>query len=254
MFNNSSDQARKKLYDEYEDSLFRLVMNDVAEKEGKLLLEENEKLKNNQEYVPSPESIKKFSNQLNTYFKEHKSTNRRHTFKALNKVAVAMLAVFLVFSTAMLTVQAFRIDVLNFLISIEPKYTSFQLDDNESASSKSLVVNWTNAYVPTYIPKGYEVGNISYSEPLKTLTFNNKQDEKAFIVYSEYDSSNNVEVDTENASLVETIKVNGYNGTLVSKNSIVTVAWEMDNHMFTVQTQEGTGEAIKIAEDVKFIK
>jgi hypothetical protein len=254
MSNNSSDQARKKLYDEYEDSLFRLVMNDVAEKEGKLLLEEKEKLKNEPEYVAFPELIRKFSNQLNTYFKEHKSTNRRHTFKTLNRVAVAMLAVFLVFSAAMLTVQAFRIDVMNFLISIEPKYTSFQLNDNESDRSKSLVVNWTNAYVPTYIPKGYEVDSTSYSDSLKKLAFNNKQDETLFIVYSEYDSSNNVEIDTENASLVKTVKINGHHGTLVVKNSIVTVAWEIDNHMFTVQTQVGVDETIKIAEKVKFIK
>jgi len=154
-----------------------------------------------------------------------------------------------------LTVQAFRIDVLNFLISIEPKYTSFQLNDNESAaSSKSLVVNWTNAYVPTYIPKGYEVDSISYSDSLKKLALNNKQDETLFIVYSEYDSSNNVEIDTENASLVKTVKINGHHGTLVVKNSIVTVAWEIDNHMFTVQTQVGVDETIKIAENVKFIK
>ena len=42
--NNDPEQIRGKLYQEYEDSLFRLVIHDAAEKEGKLLLEEKEML------------------------------------------------------------------------------------------------------------------------------------------------------------------------------------------------------------------
>ncbi len=49
MPDNSPEQIRKKLYEEYEDSLFKLVMHDAAEKEGKLFLEEKEKLKNDLE-------------------------------------------------------------------------------------------------------------------------------------------------------------------------------------------------------------
>jgi len=49
MPNNSPEQTRKKLYEAYEDSLFQLVMHDAAEKEGRLFLEEKEKLKNDPE-------------------------------------------------------------------------------------------------------------------------------------------------------------------------------------------------------------
>lgn len=255
MLNNSSDQTRKKLYDEYEESLFRLVMSDVAEKEGRLLLEENEELKNDPEYMPTADSIKKFSNQLNAHLKKHMPyTKKWPVFKMLNRVAVAMLAVFIVFSTTMLTVHAFRIKVLDFLINIEPKYTSFQLEDNNSASSGGMVVNWTNSYVPTYIPEGYEVSSISNSDSFKKLAFQNKQNKDLIIIYSEYNLSNSVVVDTENASLVETVKINGFNGTLVEKNSMVTVTWETDSHMFVIQTQISPTESIKMAEGVKFIK
>ncbi len=61
MPNNSLDQVRKKLYEEYEDSLFKLIMHDAAEKEGRLFLEEKEKLKNDPKFMPSRAAIKKFN-------------------------------------------------------------------------------------------------------------------------------------------------------------------------------------------------
>ena len=36
---------RERLLEEYEDSLFALIMDEFAEEEGKRLLEENERLK-----------------------------------------------------------------------------------------------------------------------------------------------------------------------------------------------------------------
>ncbi len=61
MPNNSSKTAREKLYEEYEDILFKLVINDAAEKEGKLFLEENERLKNDSDFQPTKEVYEKFS-------------------------------------------------------------------------------------------------------------------------------------------------------------------------------------------------
>lgn len=77
MPNNSPDQIRKKLFEEYEDSLFKLVMHDAAEKEGKLFLEEKEKLKNNPEFASSKETIQKFSLQVDTRLKKAKTYSAR---------------------------------------------------------------------------------------------------------------------------------------------------------------------------------
>lgn len=254
MPNNSSDGI-KKLNEEHEDSLFRLVMNNAAEKEGKLLFEENEQLKSNPDYLPSQEDTERFTGLLDSHLKKAKKFNKdRRLSRVLNKAAVVMLVVVIAFSTAMVTVQAFRIQVLNFLINMKPKYTSLQLTENDSnQTSEKMIVNWTNTYVPTYISDGYEVSSISYSDSIKMIKLNRK-DDSSTIIYTEYNSSNSIAVDTENASLVKTIKINGLDGTLSVKNSVTAVAWKMDNHLFTVQGQICTDEAIKIAEGVKFIK
>lgn len=256
MSSNGSNEI-KILNDTYEDGVFRLVMNNVAEKEGKLLYEENELLKSNPEYMPSQEEIKKFSRLLDSRLKKANQKHRSlRLSKMINKVAVAVLAITILFSTAMVTVQAFRVQVLNFLISVESKYTSYQLSGSKGndKNNAGLTVSWTNAYVPTYVPEDYEVTSISSSDSLKKIIFSNKKDEALYIVYCEYTSSNSIAVDTENASLVKKIKINGEDGTLSAKDTTVTVAWKIDEHLFAIQGSLSTDEAVKLAESVKYNK
>ncbi|MCY1713526.1 DUF4367 domain-containing protein [Caproiciproducens galactitolivorans] len=256
MLDSGRDQIHKKLYEDYEDSLFKLILFEAAEKEGKLFLKENEQLKNDPAFLPSAEEENRFKKLLNHHI--HKVRNhpkRKMICNFANKVAVAVLAVVFVFTGAILTVQAFRTDVLNFLISIEPKYTSIQLNESENETKdENLTVNWKNAYVPTYIPAGFEADNLYYSDSLKTITFHQKNSEKKFIAYSEYDASNDVELDTENASLIKLVQIQGHKGTLVIKNSITTVSWEMDKHIFTINGNVDGDEIVKMAENVNFIK
>ena len=255
MPNNSSEQIREKLYEEYEDSLFRLVMHDAADKEGKIFLEEKEKLKNDPDSLPSEETFQRFSQQLDTQLKKPKAyAARRRILKALNRSAVAMLVVFILLFATVASVQAWRVRVLNYLMDIQPKYTSFQLKESNSGSgSGSPVVNWTKAYVPTYIPDGYKVSNISSSKPLKKIVFESEQDKDSFIIYTELSEANSPAVDTENASVFKTISINGHEGTLVVKNSIITIVWQMDNSLFTVQAPTSEDTVLKIAEGVKYV-
>jgi len=152
----------------------------------------------------------------------------------------------------MVTVQAFRLSVLNFLISIEPKYTSYELqDDDQSGDNEKLIVNWTNSYVPGYMPEGYEVTEMSSSGSLKKIVLENA--DSCRIIYTEYESESSLSIDTEDASLIKTIMINGHDGTVSTKDSTTTIVWKMDGHLFVVQGQISTDEAIKIAENVKFI-
>ncbi|MCB8818102.1 DUF4367 domain-containing protein [Desulfosporosinus shakirovi] len=253
MPNNSSEQIRKKLYEEYEDSMFRLVMHDAAEKEGKLFLAEKEKLRNAPESLPSEETFKRFSKQLEGQLKKHKAyARRRRMFKALNKIAVAMLAVIVILFTTVVTVQAVRVRALNFLMDIQPKYTSFQLKESDSGSDNGgSVVGWTNAYVPTYIPDGYKVSNSSNGKLLKKIEFKNQQG--SLITYTELSEGSSPALDTENASDFETVSINGHKGTLAVKNSLVTIIWEMNNGMFMIRAQTSKDTAMKMAEGVKYV-
>ncbi len=252
MPNNNREQVRKKLYEEYEDSLFRLVMHDVAAKEGQLFLEEAEKLRNDPEFQPSQQEVQKFSRQVNAHFKKTKAYARRiRAWQVLNKAAIAMLIVLLILGTTVMTVQAVRVRVLNFLVDIQQEYTSFQLKDSSSGSKvDNTTIDWHQAYVPTNIPDGYEVSSISDGKLLKTIEFKNLQG--SFITYTELNKDTKPALDTENASIVKAVSISGYEGTLVVKNSLSTVIWAMNDRIFMIRGEIDEELAIKMAEGVKY--
>jgi hypothetical protein len=89
------------------------------EQEGQLFLEEKEKLKDDPEFLPSKEAVQKFSQLLDVHLKKPKAYARRqHILKVLNRVAVAMLIIFVILCTTVVTVQAVRVRVLNYLTRI----------------------------------------------------------------------------------------------------------------------------------------
>lgn len=253
MPDNSPEQIRKKLYEEYEDSLFKLVMHDAAEKEGKLFLEEKEKLKNDLECMPCEAGLKRFGQQLDAHLKKPKAyAKRQRVLKALNRVALAMLAVIVILFASVATVQAVRVRVLNFLMDIQQEYTSFQLKDSSSDSEgNSAPIDWHKAYVPTYIPDGYEVSATSQNENYKKIEFIDLQG--SLITYMELSAGHKPAVDTENASAFEAVIINGHEGSLIVKNSLVTVIWAINDRMFMIRGQMEKDTAVKMAEGVKYI-
>lgn len=253
MPNNSSEQLRQKLYDEYEDSLFKLIMHDVAEKEGQLFLEEKEKLKNDPGFLPSQAAVQKFSQQLDTQLKKSKAyAGRRHIWQALNRAAVAILVAMVIFFTTVATVEAVRVRVLNFLMDIQEEYTSFQLKDSSNGSEGgSTTIDWSQAYVPTYLPDGYEVSATSQNENYKKIEFTNSQG--SLITYMELGAGHKPALDTENASVFEEVSINEHEGALVVKNSLVTVIWAMEERMFMIRGEIGKDTVVKMAEGVKYL-
>lgn len=91
----------------------------------------------------------------------------------------------------------------------------------------------------------------SNSELLKKIEFKNQH--RASITYMELSGNDKTAIDTENTSF-ENVSINGHDGTVVMKNSLVTVIWTMNDHIFMVRGQTDKNTAIKIAEGVKYIE
>ena len=247
----------QKLYDNYEDALFRLLMHNAAGKEGQLTNEKINHPDNHEaKYMKTNVTEKQTLEFINATLKKNQSKKlENHAHIKLKRAVAIIAAVAIVFSIGMLTVSAFRIQVFNVVLGIKDKYTSFQLKENgEDQNSSQMIVDWKNAYVPTYIPDGYEVSDLFKTDDLKSLTYKNKQDNSLDIVYSEFATSSVMQLDTENAALVQTLTINGNTGTLIIKDNMASVAWIMDNKMFSVIGQVDSELLIKIAESVKYVK
>jgi hypothetical protein len=247
-----SDQLRDKLFEEYEDCLFRLVIFEAAKREGRLLWEEKESLKG-AENLPAEAEVRKFEKRVSVLLKKRAFAGRKHAFhKTAGHAAAAALIVMLTFSLAVGSVSAFRVRVLNFLISVEEKYTSFQLREEENAAGGKLTIDRPGEYVPSYVPEGFEIKDFAETESIKRIHYENA--DGRVLLYSEYSSSCNVAVDSENASRIETIEINGNAGTLIVKSPMASVVWEMEGRLFLVHGELEADEVLQFARGVKLVE
>ena len=125
---------QKELLERYEDALFTLLMNSVAETEGRRLREENAQLRNDPAAAVSAELDKRCLKTINRAFaKENMRSVRRVGTKVLQRVAVAVLAALLLLSGAFAFSPELRMKTLNLLIEVSEFATSLQLKDDASA-------------------------------------------------------------------------------------------------------------------------
>ena len=252
---NENAFSKEKRLEEYEDSFWRLAMMGYAETEGAGFIIENEELKKDPSYQPSLSGINNFKKMLRvTYWKKVTNIIIKGACSALNKVAIIAFICTILFFVTVASVEAFRVQVLNFLISIEEEYTSIKLDgeNNNSIIGDNLYMTWQNSYVPTYIPEGYQIAGMHYTSNYKTINYINNENKR--IAFAEYDASMEGNVDTENASQIKDITINGDKGLLIVKDSQVTIAWSTSTRIIVLSTQLDIENSVKIAESVIFIK
>ena len=241
---------KDKIYNDFEDALFRAAVHRAAETEGERLLLEDDFMDGVNDIG---ERRVQFQALLDQELKKRKHENPFRTKQALRKGAIVLAAVFILFAISMISVSAFRNQVFSFVLDITEKYTIFHLQENEGGSSDQLIEDWENAYMPTYVPEGYETGEYYFDSDTKLITFIHSQDENQNIYYSEYTGSSTIALDTENADKVEPVDIRGNEGMVVLKGDRVTIIWAIDDKMFTLFGYADQEIMLKIAESVVFI-
>ena len=109
---------RERLLEEYEDSLFALIMDEFAEEEGKRLLEENERLKQDSNASIPIETNKRCLRTITKAFSRKRNQEIRTIFsKAFKNVAVFVLVFITIYGTAYAAFSEVRVQTLNFLIA-----------------------------------------------------------------------------------------------------------------------------------------
>ena len=172
---------------------------------------------------------------------------RRTLPKAGKTVACVLLVFYVGLSFAIAAVPSVRVSVMNFIVNIEERYTSFGFEDTGEAIE--VPENWAGYYYPSYIPEGYVLSDILGGNIGRYVGANG-----AVIEFSDMSSDTYGHIDTENA-LVDFTEINGRSALLVEKGEWVTILWNIDNRVLMINSYSGTlEETIKIAESVRMIK
>lgn len=247
--------SRGKLKDDYEDALFRLIMTDYARAEGEVFLRENGELSKNLESHVTPAELRKFQRMMYWVFRKRAAKAAlKNVYNTLNKAAIYFVLASVLAVGLTMSVQAIRINVLNFLVSFEEEYASIQIGEGNGSGiiGENLHVTWRDAYVPTYIPDGFKITKLTNEQEFKAINYMHEDGRTLFyyVLAPTFESN----VDTENAQRVESTVIQGYEALFVEKHERCTIAWVMNGLIFQISGNVSEEELHQIAEGVIFIE
>lgn len=191
---------QEKLYEQYEDAVFALLMDKVAEENGKKLLLQNEELLADPD-AAVPETLSKRC--LHTIEKAYRKTRWKAAAKkvtrALNRVALWILVPLFLFGTAFAASETVRVKTLNFLITNFEFGTEFRIEN--SASTTPQQQNMT-PIVDDCIPSDYDLISQSSTSLSEVFLYANASDSEVnIIIYTLENLNGAITIDTEDAEV-----------------------------------------------------
>lgn len=210
-------ESGNRLQEEYEEARMKLLMAQYAEEEGDRLWKEFEEAKEKGEVPEVPEELDQKCRKIirDSFAKErHRNTGRLILRKAV-KVAACFLMVIGLSATLILSVDAFRIPVLNFFVEVNSKFTATSFDPNDTVTEIHQNVLQRLKAMP--VPAGYELAYLGESETGVISCCYGNADGKV-ITLEGVASAGKTSFDTEDAEK-SLITLNGHEGVFYeSKN------------------------------------
>lgn len=207
---------RNQLMEDYEDIKFALLMESVAQQQGEVLLEENERLKNDPNFAVPEESTRRNLRLIrHTFLRQELAGVGRAAMKVLNKVAMFVLIATAFFTTAFAAFPQFRADTLNLLLEVFEDRTTISFKGNGDVSEKTseefpFTVGW--------VPEGYSLAQNQVGKTLAWVRYEDGSGNELTVCLDYNMTGSSIDIDTENA-VVQNTEINGRSAMIVSKES-----------------------------------
>ena len=228
------------LVEQYEDALFALIMDKVAEVEGQKAIEENQRLKASGEVV-IPEELNRRCKQTIRRKTAGKHLKRygKGFGKVLNKVAIVALMALLLFTTAFATSESFRVKTLNFVMEVFDDRTEIKFVPKDTAAG--------------WLPEGFKLTRTDALKANRVYEYANS-DNTAYIAVNIMEmTSVSMALDTEDAKTLS-LQVQGEDAIMVDKGNIKQLVWKLhtDENRYCCVITENISEEdmLKFAENI----
>ena len=233
---------REKIRENYEDAMFFMLMDRLAEEQGKEYKKINDELRDSPEFVVPEEIRKECYRTINKEFARIRRKNSRMVVKKVfQRVSILIAILFLMITTALALSAELRTKALNWAIEVMDDHTNITFDSKQGENI-DIKIEW--------IPTGYECINIS--EDKTFWQFQNSQEEWIILTAVEGNGSE-VNLDTEAAAVIEKLNVLDYEGIYIEKEENTTLFWVNKDtvYAFTLFANKLVKEdMIRIAENV----
>ena len=220
------DKKRLDLLDQYDDAAFALLMDEYAEEEGARLRKEFEEAKAAGEVCETPNSLDEKCLRLIRRHSRKKRAARMisNSMKSVCKAAVIAMVILGVFSGLVLSVDALRVPVLNYLVSHTEILSLIQFDepDRTEQAVDSVDDLMPDGYSKVYSEVVDGLPSIMYTNNLGgTVLFDATRTEGTYIF------------DSEDA-IVKEIAFLDFPAVYISKDSRLQLLWFDEDALVTM--------------------
>lgn len=195
------NNRRQQLLEQYEDIAFSLLMDDYENDEGQRLLEEFEEVQKNGEIEEIPPELDRKCRELinRSFAKQQRTLWLQRSGNFLSRVAVVALVILGIATVTVLSVDAFRIPVLNFLMDQSGKYSTLIFDSNdrkEQSAPNRIISNFESN-----LPEGYSVLRNTYASTSGLIYCTNQDRQVIFLDVTI--TERGINIDTEDTTYHE---------------------------------------------------
>ena len=239
---------KEQLWENYEDAVFAILMDAVAEQEGEKGLQLMEEL----EHDPSaqvPEEVQKRAEKtIRKAFAAQSRRSARHVgFRMFQRIAVAVMLVILTAVCAFAAFPEIRTGILNTIVKTFENHTEFEFSSGKDSTDQQYEVK------PEWLPEGFTLSQ-SGSDYFSVWQLYTGTDDPNSSIYITKDKieDQSLSVDTENAN-IQTISIQGYESTLITKESwsCILLTIPEEGALLHIETEGvATDDTVKIAENI----
>ena len=238
----------EQLHEQYEDALFALLMNEVAEANGNELMQKNEELLADPD-AAVPERLSKRCMQVieKNYRKAQIQNTVKSAVRVLNRVALWILIPVFLFVGVFAASETVRVKTMNLLIREFNIGTEFRTSKDEYPST--ALEQSTEEEFESVMPEGFSLVFSSANDISKNYIFSNNDDSEICVVlYSLLDKNGAISVDTENAEVWHE-SIGQHDVMFVQKEDICQATWadEATQRMYVI---EGTNTSLEVLSSV----
>ena len=195
-----ADDRKAQLLEKYDDAVLSLLMDNYADLDGQRLWTEFENAKIEGKYTAiDPHTDRKSQKLIHRFYS--KNTNQlweKHCVKFLAKTAAIVLVLLLVPTVIVLSVEAFRVPVLNFIIDRGERFATITFDS--SMITESVQEQYFKQFEHS-LPEGYTIIQSSI-DASSAIVYSTTQDGDV-LLFSILDTGSTISIDADTLDYTE---------------------------------------------------
>lgn len=215
------------------------LLYDLVPKVEKILLNDS---------PPNEDLNHKFSRSFERKMEKLIRKNNYKPFaKGFKKVAVIFLLVTSILFATIMNVEALKTRFIKIIKEVYNELTSFSFivenDNRDNLDIRFKIME------PEYIPTGFKKIEVDELYTIRIISYENEKGD--VIIYQQnYITNGKIILDTEDAN-IENVKINNYQGQIISKNETNQLIWFSEEYYFNILSTLEKEELIKIGESIK---